>query len=207
MLLVPLPSRVGRNLTAARRCGTTTPANSSDGRSGYCAPPASGQLPGNQHGKTTEERREGGSTPQKDKPDALPRELERDARGGWVTRRSGLLALWPSGSDTGSCLLFTDTEPLVELSERPRKPKSSRHATSPVTAEACIIAHDGRATLSPAPANCVLLLLSLVLLPVRSCPSARAEDLTCLRLCSWRQGGVFSHRKMPILRSRFHRVP
>ena len=91
--------------------------------SGYCAAPASRQLPGKQHGKTTEERREGGSTLQKDKPRRpLPRELERVARGlekvsgqVWVTRRSGLLALWPSGSDTGSCLLFTDTEPLVEL--------------------------------------------------------------------------------------------
>ena len=91
-----------------------TPAYPSDGRSGYCAPPASGQHPGNQHGKTTEERREGGSKPQKDKPDApLPRELEGDARGlekqtgkGWVRRRhSGLLALWPSGCGTGSCLL------------------------------------------------------------------------------------------------------
>ena len=48
----------------------------------------------------------------KTSPTPLPRELERDARGlekqsgkGWVTRRSGLLALWPSGSDTGSCLL------------------------------------------------------------------------------------------------------
>ena len=30
------------------------------------------KLPGNQHGKTTEERREGGSTQQKDKPDAPP---------------------------------------------------------------------------------------------------------------------------------------
>ena len=27
----------------------------------------------------------------------------------------GALACWPSGSGTGSCLLFTDTEPLVEL--------------------------------------------------------------------------------------------
>ena len=72
VLLVPLPSRVGVNLTATRRCGSTTPANPSDGRSGYCAPPASRQLPGNQHGKTTEERREGGSTQPKDRPDAPP---------------------------------------------------------------------------------------------------------------------------------------
>ena len=55
------PLEVGRNLTAARRCGTTTPAD-----------PASGQHPGNQHGKTKEERREGGSTRQKDRPDAPP---------------------------------------------------------------------------------------------------------------------------------------
>ena len=44
----------------------------------------------------------------KTSPTPLPRELERDARGleklsgeGWVKKRSGLLALWPSGSDTG----------------------------------------------------------------------------------------------------------
>ena len=62
--------------------------------------------------KTREERRERGSTPQKDKQWQ-----------GWVgetcasalTERSHLLALWPSGSDTGSCLLFTDTESFVEL--------------------------------------------------------------------------------------------
>ena len=35
----------------------------------------------NQHGKTKEERREGGSKQPKDRPDAPPRELERDARG------------------------------------------------------------------------------------------------------------------------------
>ena len=70
--LVLLPSRVGGNLTATRRCGSTTPANPSDGRSGYRAPPASGQLPGNQHGKTKEERREGGSKQPKDRPDAPP---------------------------------------------------------------------------------------------------------------------------------------
>ena len=53
----------------------------------------------------------------KTSPTPLPRELERDARGlekqsgqGWVTRRSDLLALWPLGCGTGSCLLFTDTE-------------------------------------------------------------------------------------------------
>ena len=102
VLLVPLPSQVGRNLTATRRCGSTTPANPSDGRSGYCAPPASGQHPGNQHGKTKEERR---AHNRKTSPTPLPRELERDARGqsgeGWVTRRSGLLALWPLGCGTG----------------------------------------------------------------------------------------------------------
>ena len=73
-------------------------------------------------GKRKKERREGGAHDRKASPTPLPRELERDARGlekqsgqGWVTRRSGLLALWHSGSDTGSCLLFTDTEPFVEL--------------------------------------------------------------------------------------------
>ena len=71
-LLVPLPSRVGRNLAATRRCGTTTPANPSDGRSGYCAAPASGKLSRNQHRKTTEERRERESTPQKEMPVAPP---------------------------------------------------------------------------------------------------------------------------------------
>ena len=58
-----------------------------------------------------------GAHNRKTSPTPLPRELERDARGlrkqtgeGWVTRRTGLLALWPSGCGTGSCLLFTDTE-------------------------------------------------------------------------------------------------
>ena len=60
-----------------------------------------------------------GADNRKTSPTPLPRELERDARGlekqsgqGWVTRHSGLLALWPSGCGTGSCLLFTDTEGL-----------------------------------------------------------------------------------------------
>ena len=58
----------------------------------------------------------------KTSPTPLPRQLERDARGletpvrgRWGQRRSGLLALWPLGCGTGSCLLFTDTEPLVDL--------------------------------------------------------------------------------------------
>ena len=81
VLLVPLPSRVGRNLTATKRCGTTTPANPSDGRSGYCALRASRQLPGNQHGKTKEERREKEDAHnRKTSPTPLPWELERDAR-------------------------------------------------------------------------------------------------------------------------------
>ena len=62
-----------------------------------------------------------GAHNRKTSPTPLPRELERDARDlekkqtgqGWVTRRSGLLALLPLGCGTGSCLLFTDTEPLV----------------------------------------------------------------------------------------------
>ena len=69
-----------------------------------------------------------GARHRKTSPTPLPRELECDARGlekqsgqGWVTRRSGVLALWPSGSDTGSCLLFTDTEPLVELPQVARR--------------------------------------------------------------------------------------
>ena len=70
VFLVPLPSCVGGNLTATRRCGSTTPANPSDGRSGHCTPPAPRQHPGNKHGKTTEERREGESRQQKDGPDA-----------------------------------------------------------------------------------------------------------------------------------------
>ena len=36
VLLVPPPSRVGGNLSATRRCDTTTPANASDRRSGHC---------------------------------------------------------------------------------------------------------------------------------------------------------------------------
>ena len=109
----------------------------------------------------------------------------------------------------------------------PEGPNSSRHAMSPGTTEACIVTSAGRATLSPAPAHRVLRLLCLVLLPVRSCPSARAGDLTRLRVCSLRQRGVFSLSKhagcrnsmawsstekndpgkMSLLRSRFHRTP
>ena len=206
-----LSSRIGRNLTATRRCETTTPANPSDGWSGCCAHPASRQLLGNQHGKTKEEKSRREHTTE--------RQARRPSRGSWnVTPAAceksqgkvglrGALACWHSGlravaqvrvcpSQTRN-LSLSFSELLVETCgvqtlERPGKPNSSQHATSPVTTEACIIAHAGRATLSPAPANFVLLLLSLVLLPVRSCPSARAEDLTCLRLCSWRQGGVFS---------------
>ena len=54
-------------------------------------------------------------------PTPLPRELERDAHGpeqqtgqGWVARHSGLLALWPSGCGTGSCL-FRHSGPLTTL--------------------------------------------------------------------------------------------
>ena len=108
-LSAPLPSRVGENLTATRRCGTTTPANSSDGRSGHCAPPASRQHLGNQHGKTKEERREGGSTPQKDKQ-GQGRVGETCASA--LTRRSGLLA---------QVRVCSDKEPLVEL------PQVGRH--------------------------------------------------------------------------------
>ena len=58
-----------------------------------------------------------GARNRKTSPTSLPRELERDAHGlekqtgeGWVRRHTGLLAHWPSGCDTGSCLFFTDTE-------------------------------------------------------------------------------------------------
>ena len=119
-LLVPLPSRVGGNLTATRRCGSTTPANPSDGRSGYCT----ALLLENSRETSTEKRKKReekeGAHHRKTSPTPLPRELERDARGpekqsgqGWDKRRSGLLALWPLGCGTGSCLLYTDTEPLV----------------------------------------------------------------------------------------------
>ena len=95
MLLVPLPSR--------SRVHTTTPANPLDGQSGYCAPPASRQLAGNQHGNTKEERREGGANHRKTSPTPLLWELEHDAHDlekvsgkGWVTRRTAL-ACWHSG--------------------------------------------------------------------------------------------------------------
>ena len=48
-----------------------------------------------------------GAHHRKKSPTPLPRELERDARG--LEKQSR------QGSDPGSCLLFTDTEPLVEL--------------------------------------------------------------------------------------------
>ena len=39
-----------------------------------------------------------------------PAACEKQTGKGWVARHSGLLALWPSGCGTGSCLFFTDTE-------------------------------------------------------------------------------------------------
>ena len=50
------------------------------------------------------------------------------------------------------------------------------------TTEAYIIAYAELANLSPAPANRVLHPLCLQLLPVRSRPSARVEDLTRLEM-------------------------
>ena len=171
------------------------------------------QCPRNQRGKT----KEGSSTPQKDKQGQ-----------GWLgetcastlTKRTGLLALWPLSSGTGLCLLFTDTEPLVVLLvttlgvqslERPGKPNSSRDAMSPVT-EAC----SRLATFTPAPACRLERILCLVLLLVRCCPSTLAEDVT--RLSPYIRGKLRLKSavcrqlendpvKMPILRSCFHRVP
>ena len=62
------PLEVGVNLKNTRRCGKTTLANPSDGRSGYCVPcfQTTSRKP------ALEERREGGSKPQKDKPDTPP---------------------------------------------------------------------------------------------------------------------------------------
>ena len=84
--------------------------------------PASRQLRETSTEKRKKREEKEGAHHRKTIPTPLPRELERDARGlkkqtgqGRVTRRSGLLALWPLGCGTGSCLLFTDTEPLVEL--------------------------------------------------------------------------------------------
>ena len=101
MLLVPLPSQVGGNLTATRRCDTTTPANPSDGRSGNCAPTASRQLPGNQHGKRKKREEKEGAHHRKTSPTPLPRELERDAAA-WKNSQGkaglrGALACWHSG--------------------------------------------------------------------------------------------------------------
>ena len=106
------PLESGGNLTATRRCGSTTPANPSDGRSGHCT----ALLPENTRETSTEKRQKReekeGAHNRKTSPTPLPRELERDARGlekqtgeGWVTKHSGTLALWPSGCGTGSCLL------------------------------------------------------------------------------------------------------
>ena len=97
--------------------------------------------------KKREEKK--GAHHRKTSPTPLPREQERDARGlekqsgqGWVTRRSGQLALWPSGCGTGSCLLFTDTEPFFKLLvtthgarnlERLRRPNSLQEAMIPAT--------------------------------------------------------------------------
>ena len=39
----------------------------------------------------------------------------KNSQGKGGLRFSGMLALWPLGSGTNSCLLFTETGPLVEL--------------------------------------------------------------------------------------------
>ena len=103
-LLVPLLSQVGRNLTAARRCDTTTVANP---RMAEVAT-AHLLLLDNSLETSTEKRKKReekeGAHDRKTSPTPLPRELERDAPSlekqsgqGWVTRRSGQLALWPLG--------------------------------------------------------------------------------------------------------------
>ena len=162
MLLVPLQSRVGKNLTATRRCDTTTPANPSDSRSGHCASPASRQLPGNQHGKTKErEKRRREHT------------TERQARErlGWscasvLTRRSGLWAVAQvrvcSSQTRNLSLSFSELLVAthgVQTLERPGKPNSSRHAMIPATTEACIIASAELATLSQTTVPCFLSLV------------------------------------------------
>ena len=89
----------------------------------------------------------------------------------------------------------------VQSLERPGKPNSSRHATSPVTTEACIIAHAGRATLSPAPANCVLLLLSLVLCFLS--PYLRGRQILKSAVINWKMTLVrcqsFAHASIVFL--------
>ena len=152
-------------------------------------------LPDNSRENSTEKREKReekeGVYYRKTSPTPLPREQERDARGleNIVRARLGYEALWPAGTLAfGQWHRFVSalhrfSELLVatccvQTLERPGKHNSSRHATSPVTTE--IIAHAGRATLSPAPANCVLLLLSLALLPIRSCPSARMTPFVFL---------------------------
>ena len=121
-------------------------------------PPASRQLPGNQHGKTKEERREGGR----------PR---RPGKRVWA--RVGYEALWPAGTlafglwhrfvsaqTRNLSLSFPDllvaTHGARNL-ERPRRAQlvTTRH----VTTEACIIASAGLDTLSPATVPCLLSLV------------------------------------------------
>ena len=103
-----------------KRCDTTTSANISDGRSGYCAPPASRQLrePSTEKRKKREEKE--GAHHRKTSPTPLPRELERDARGleKTVRARLGYEALWPAGTlafGQWHRIVSADTEPLDEL--------------------------------------------------------------------------------------------
>ena len=56
------------------------------------------------------EEKERANTPFHRSWDVTPAACEKQTGKGWVARHSGLLALWPSGCGTGSCLFFTDTE-------------------------------------------------------------------------------------------------
>ena len=95
------PTQVGGNLTATKRCDTTTSANPSDGRSGYRAPPASRKTPGKPARKNErrEKRRREQRTDRQTGPTPLPREQERGARD--QDNRQGKVgkeAHWPVGT-------------------------------------------------------------------------------------------------------------
>ena len=74
------PLEVGGNLSATRRCGSTTSANPSDGRSGHRALSCFKTTPGKPARKNERREKRRREHPRKTGPTPLPRELERDAR-------------------------------------------------------------------------------------------------------------------------------
>ena len=143
-------------------------------------------LPDNSRETSTEKRKK--REEEEEEEHTTERQARRPFRGSWnvtpaawkkktVWARVGYEAPWPVGTlafgaaaQVRVCSSQTQNLPLsffkllvttcgVQSLERPGKPNSSRHATSPITTEACIIASAGLATLLQATVPCLLSLV------------------------------------------------